>query len=90
MGGPALVAGFESELSCVIAGIPAVDFANLARDNEPWQMQRYGEDLRVKELLNERRVPRLRTALRRLRAALAARLAASIAPAGKKTDKKAK
>ena len=43
----ALVAGFESELSCVIAGIPAVDFANLARDNEPWQMQRYGEDLRT-------------------------------------------
>jgi hypothetical protein len=31
-------------LRCVIAGIPAVDFANLARDNEPWIMRRYDRD----------------------------------------------
>lgn len=43
----ALVASLEAELSCVIAGIPAVDFPNLARDNEPWIMQRYDEELRV-------------------------------------------
>ena len=30
----ALVAALEDDLACVIAGIPAVDFPNLARDNE--------------------------------------------------------
>lgn len=43
----ALVAGLEDDLSCVIAGIPCVDFPNLARDNEPWIMRRYGGELRV-------------------------------------------
>ncbi|MBW2360516.1 MAG: hypothetical protein JRG84_06400 [Deltaproteobacteria bacterium] len=43
----ALVASFEADLSCVIAGIPAVDFPNLARDNEPWIMQRYDDELRI-------------------------------------------
>lgn len=43
----ALVSGLEDDLGCVIAGIPCVDFPNLARDNEPWIMQRYGEELRV-------------------------------------------
>lgn len=32
----ALVAGLEDDLACVIAGIPAVDFPSLARDNEHW------------------------------------------------------
>jgi len=32
----ALVAGLEDDLACVIAGIPAVDFAGLAQDNEDW------------------------------------------------------
>jgi len=32
----ALVAGLEDDLDCVIAGIPAVDFPGLARDNEHW------------------------------------------------------
>jgi hypothetical protein len=40
----ALVAALESGLDCVIAGIPAVDFANLARDNEPWVMRRYDDE----------------------------------------------
>jgi hypothetical protein len=35
----ALVAGLEDDLACVIAGIPAVDFAGLARDNEHWVMR---------------------------------------------------
>ena len=43
----ALVSGLEDDLACVIAGIPAVDFPNLARDNEPWIMRRYGDELRV-------------------------------------------
>jgi pimeloyl-ACP methyl ester carboxylesterase len=43
----ALVAGLEEGLSCAIAGIPCVDFPNLARDNEPWIMRRYGDELRV-------------------------------------------
>jgi hypothetical protein len=37
----ALVACLEDDLACVIAGIPAVDFPGLARDNEPWIMRRY-------------------------------------------------
>jgi hypothetical protein len=40
----ALVSALEDDLRCVIAGIPAVDFANLARDNEPWIMRRYDRD----------------------------------------------
>ncbi len=40
----ALVASLEEDLRCVIAGIPAVDFASLARDNEPWIMRRYDRD----------------------------------------------
>jgi hypothetical protein len=40
----ALVSALEEELTCVIAGIPAVDFANLARDNEPWIMRRYDRE----------------------------------------------
>ena len=39
-----LVASLEEDLRCVIAGIPAVDFASLARDNEPWIMRRYDRD----------------------------------------------
>jgi hypothetical protein len=39
-----LVSSLEDELRCVIAGIPAVDFACLARDNEPWIMRRYDRD----------------------------------------------
>jgi len=40
----ALVASLEDGLDCVIAGIPAVDFPNLARDNEPWVMRRYDDE----------------------------------------------
>jgi len=40
----ALVSALEDDLRCVIAGIPAVDFACLARDNEPWIMRRYDRD----------------------------------------------
>jgi hypothetical protein len=36
-----LLAGIEEGLDCVIAGIPAVDFPGLARDNEPWVMRAY-------------------------------------------------
>lgn len=35
----ALVAALEDDLACVIAGIPAVDFPSLARDNESWVMR---------------------------------------------------
>jgi hypothetical protein len=41
----ALVASLEDGLACAIAGIPAVDFPNLARDNEPWVMRRYEDEL---------------------------------------------
>jgi pimeloyl-ACP methyl ester carboxylesterase len=40
----ALVASLEDDLDCAIAGIPAVDFPNLARDNEPWVMRRYDDE----------------------------------------------
>jgi hypothetical protein len=43
----ALVCSLEDGLDGVIAGIPAVDFPNVARDNEPWVMRRYGEDAKV-------------------------------------------
>lgn len=42
-----LVASLEDGLDCVIAGIPPVDFPNLARDNEPRVMSRLSEELRV-------------------------------------------
>jgi len=37
----ALTASLEDGLDCIFASIPAVDFPNLARDNEPWIMSRY-------------------------------------------------
>ncbi len=37
-----LVAGLEPGLGCVVAGIPAVDFSSLSRDNEPWLVRAYG------------------------------------------------
>jgi hypothetical protein len=43
----ALVAAFEAELACVVAGIPAVDFPSLANDNQPWIMRRYGDEFEV-------------------------------------------
>jgi hypothetical protein len=43
----ALVSALEDDLAGVIAGIPAVDFANLARDHEPRRLRRYGSDARV-------------------------------------------
>jgi hypothetical protein len=43
----ALVAGFEPDLACVIAGVPAVDFPSLANDNQPWIMRRYGDEFEV-------------------------------------------
>jgi hypothetical protein len=43
----ALVASLEDDLAGVIAGIPAVDFPNVARDNEPWVMRRYGAEVRI-------------------------------------------
>jgi pimeloyl-ACP methyl ester carboxylesterase len=42
-----LVASIQEGLDCVIAGIPAVDFPNLARDNEPWIMRRYDDELEM-------------------------------------------
>jgi len=42
-----LVAGFEPELACVIAGIPCVDFPSLASDNQPWVMRRYNDEFEV-------------------------------------------
>jgi hypothetical protein len=39
----ALTASLVDGLDCAIAGIPAVDFPNLARDNEPWVMRRYDD-----------------------------------------------
>ncbi|HPG25859.1 MAG: hypothetical protein H6748_02265 [Spirochaetaceae bacterium] len=40
-----LASAFIDDLACVIAGIPAVDFTSLARDNEPWAYKAYGGDL---------------------------------------------
>ncbi len=37
-----LLAGLEEGLDCVIAGIPAVDFPTLSKDNEPLVMRAYG------------------------------------------------
>lgn len=44
----AMVAGMESDLACVIAGIPAVDFPSLARDNEPYIIRRYSNEFSVR------------------------------------------
>ena len=50
----ALASAFIDDLACVIAGIPAVDFASLARQNEPWAYQAYGGDLQTDwALINE-------------------------------------
>lgn len=37
----AMVASIESQLDCVIAGIPVVDFPRVARDNAPWVVDWY-------------------------------------------------
>lgn len=42
-----LASAFIDDLACVIAGIPAVDFTSLARDNEPWAYNVYGGDLKT-------------------------------------------
>ena len=43
----ALVSSLEDDLSAVIAGIPAVDYPNALRDNEPWIFQRYDGEAQV-------------------------------------------
>ena len=47
----ALVAAFEPELACVIAGVPPVDFPGLANDNQPWIMRRYSDEFEVDQRL---------------------------------------
>jgi dienelactone hydrolase len=42
-----LASAFIDDLACVVAGIPAVDFTSLARDNEPSAFQAYGRDLQT-------------------------------------------
>jgi hypothetical protein len=42
-----LASAFIDDLACVVAGIPAVDFTSLARDNEPSAYQAYGRDLQT-------------------------------------------
>jgi hypothetical protein len=42
-----LASAFIDDLACVVAGIPAVDFTSLARDNEPSTYQAYGRDLQT-------------------------------------------
>lgn len=50
----ALTSAFVDDLACLVAGIPAVDFASLARDNEPWVFKAYGNDLQTDwELVNQ-------------------------------------
>jgi dienelactone hydrolase len=43
----ALASSFIEDLACVVAGIPAVDFTSLARDNEPSAYQAFGDDLQT-------------------------------------------
>ncbi len=43
----AIVAGLEQDLACVVAGIPAVDFPGVARDNEPYLLRRFDPDTRI-------------------------------------------
>lgn len=49
MGGytTALLSAFEEDLACVIAGVPPTDFANVARDNMPWIMKSYEQEMTV-------------------------------------------
>ncbi|MDG2307524.1 MAG: alpha/beta hydrolase family protein [Candidatus Binatia bacterium] len=42
-----MVSAMEPDLDCVIAGIPAVDFSSLARDNEPYIIRRYTDEFSV-------------------------------------------
>jgi hypothetical protein len=42
-----LASAFIDDLACVVAGIPAVDFTSLARDNEPWAYKAYGGELKT-------------------------------------------
>ncbi len=42
-----MVSAMEPDLECVIAGIPAVDFPSLARDNEPYIIRRYSNEFAV-------------------------------------------
>jgi len=42
-----IVSGMEPDLDCVIAGIPAVDFPSLARDNEPYIIRRYSNEFSI-------------------------------------------
>lgn len=42
-----LLSAFVEDLSCVIAGIPAVDFTSLARDNEPFVYKAYGGEMQT-------------------------------------------
>ena len=42
-----LTSAFIDDLACVVAGIPAVDFTSLARENEPWAYQAYGGDMQT-------------------------------------------
>ena len=42
-----LASAFIDDLACVVAGIPAVDFTSLARENEPWAYQAYGGDMQT-------------------------------------------
>jgi hypothetical protein len=42
-----LASAFIDDLACVVAGIPAVDFTSLARDNEPLTYRAYGGDLQT-------------------------------------------
>ena len=41
------MSSLEDDLAGVIVGIPAVDFARLARDHEPRELRRYGADARI-------------------------------------------
>jgi len=43
----AIASALEPDLDCVVAGIPAVDFPSLARDNEPWVFRRYSNEFEV-------------------------------------------
>lgn len=42
-----LASAFIDDLACVVAGIPAVDFTSLARDNEPWTYKAYGGSMQT-------------------------------------------
>ncbi len=42
-----LCSAFIENLACVVAGVPAVDFTSLARDNEPWAYHAFGGNLQT-------------------------------------------